>query len=171
MHWWRRCNVSRRLPKARRVGGVTCSSAKARGQRNSFERDISESVYGTLKLGTFAIRKVYCSIHSGTEHLSETFAEVLESERSMPLELIDVAVKLDHYRGFPVRETGVTLAVPAQECVHIFGFTRLGVDEVLSLSCRLQNSPENVKYVEHFSERAATYHEAGTWQNGLSSTE
>jgi len=91
------------LPKARRVGESLALRQKPE-RKEQLRRDISESVYGTLKLGTFAIVK-YIADSLGTEHLSETFAEVLESERSMPLELIDVAVKLDHYRGFPVRET------------------------------------------------------------------
>jgi len=65
---------------------------------------IKKSVWGTLELGTFAIMK-YISDSVGTEHLADTFAEVLESEPSMPLELIDIAVKLEHFKGFPENET------------------------------------------------------------------
>ncbi len=107
----------------RRQGAVPRRKVKdgAGGDTLKLRTEVNKSVWGTLELGTFAIIK-YITESVGTEHLAETFAEVLSADRSVSLELIDLSVKLDHFKGFPESET---LALAKRLHKNQFTFTVL----------------------------------------------
>jgi hypothetical protein len=89
--------------------------------RHKHVESANRSVWGILELGTFSIIK-YISGSVGLEKLEQTFREVLDIEGSVPFSLIDLSVKLDHYRSFPERET---LTLAGTLCKNVFTFSVL----------------------------------------------
>jgi len=68
--------------------------------RQKLVESVNRSLWGTLELGAYSLIK-YVSDSIGMEKLAQTFNEVLEERKTLPMEIIDLSIKLDHYRGFP----------------------------------------------------------------------
>jgi len=66
-------------------------------------QSVKKSVWGTLRLGAFSIVR-YISDSVGMERMAQSFEEILGEQRRLPLEIIDLSIKLDHFKAFPENE-------------------------------------------------------------------
>lgn len=66
--------------------------------------DANRSLWSTAELGVVAIVK-YVSDSIGSERLAETFDNIFDEQSSPALSTIDLSIRLDHYAGFPEKQT------------------------------------------------------------------
>jgi hypothetical protein len=72
--------------------------------KSKVRESVNESLWGIARLGAFSIVK-NMSESLGSQRLAITFHEVFQGDLSPALGTVDLAIRLDHYDGFPTRET------------------------------------------------------------------
>lgn len=94
--------VKSRDPMRERIKKMLAEKHKIRDEKE-LERKANQFIFlFTLGLAYGMIKMISYSV--GSEHLRETYKEVLEDEGRIPFLLIDISVKLDHFRPTPIDE-------------------------------------------------------------------
>jgi hypothetical protein len=103
----------------RKHGALPMFKQKKLRSKEQIAETVNRSLWAIAQMGVVAIVK-YISESLGSERLAQTYTEVFAGEQPPSVALVDLAIRLDHFSGFPEKEA---LAIIKRLSQNPFGFS------------------------------------------------